>query len=333
MAILNLLAACGLLLGSAQSACAFGYGPLPGQIKNLVTFGDSYTDVAVPGDHGIAWPIFAAEDGNLTLYPFARSGATCSNNLTARPFPSVFESQLPTYFEEVANGTLDLNPHDTIYTLWIGTNDVGVDALLTGDQTPGVTVVDTVTCAVNWVKVLYENGARNFLFQNMLPLQNTVLYAADSYPNHYWTYERNTTEWNVFMTELTQTANNLSALMLQSLTPALPGAHIGYFSSYDLVSDIINHPANYLNGTAPLNVTGCVNACVYQLNGNSSGPAACTVANGSDAYSFLWYDELHPSQQTDGVIGKAIAAAITRTSDQWTTWLTSVNEERGPKRS
>ena len=115
------------------------------------------------------WPVFAAREGDFTLFPFARSGATCSNNLTDRPFPSVFESQLPAYFSEVANGSLKLNPEETVYTLWIGTNDVGANALLTGGQAPGVTIVDTVACAVNWVSTLYESGARNFIFQNVSP--------------------------------------------------------------------------------------------------------------------------------------------------------------------
>ena len=80
----------------------------------------------------------------------------------------MFESQLPAFFAEKANGSLvALKPEDTIYTLWIGTNDVGVGALLTGSQTLGVTVVDTVTCAVNWVQTLYKSGARNFIFQNV----------------------------------------------------------------------------------------------------------------------------------------------------------------------
>ena len=114
------------------------------------------------------WPVFASQDGDFDLFPFAKSGATCSNNLTSRPAPSVFESQLPTYFTEKANGSLAaLKPEDTIYTLWIGTNDVGDGALLTGHGAPGVTVVDTVTCAVNWVQTLYNSGARNFIFQNV----------------------------------------------------------------------------------------------------------------------------------------------------------------------
>ena len=113
------------------------------------------------------WPVFAAEEGNFALYPFAKAGATCSNNITSRPFPSVFESQLPTYFAEVANGTLELDPAETMYTLWIGTNDVGANALLTDNHAPGATLVDVVACAVNWVEVMYKSGARNFIFQNV----------------------------------------------------------------------------------------------------------------------------------------------------------------------
>ena len=105
--------------------------------------------------------------GNFTLYPFAKSGATCSNYLTYRPFPPVFEYQLPLYFTEKYNGSLELDPDSTMYTLWIGTNDVGVNSLIVGEGTPGSTVVNTTACAVNWVKTLYQNGARNFLFQNV----------------------------------------------------------------------------------------------------------------------------------------------------------------------
>ena len=107
-------------------------------------------------------------DGKFKLYPFARAGATCSNNLTYRPFPSLFENQIPLYLTEKKNGTLrSLDADDTMYTLWIGTNDVGSNALLTGNQPAGVTLVDTVSCAINWITTLYKNGARNFLFQNV----------------------------------------------------------------------------------------------------------------------------------------------------------------------
>ncbi|KAI0944616.1 hypothetical protein AcW1_002285 [Taiwanofungus camphoratus] len=319
MVVLDILTTFGLFLGLGQVVGA--QGPYPGQIKNLVTFGDSYSDVYVPGDNATAWPVYAAMYGNFTLYPFARSGATCSNYLTYKPFPSVFESQLPTYFTEKYNGSLELDPNETMYTLWIGTNDVGVGALLTGQQTTGVTLANTIGCAIEWVKVLYTSGARNFVFQNMLPLQRTILYSADSYPNRYWTAQRNTTEWNVFMTEITNTGNSLSANILQALVPNLTGAHIGLFDSYGLIEDVLTYPQNYMNGTAPLNTTGCIRSCVYKVNESTSDTGDCTIAEGSARDSFVWYDELHPSEQTDRVIAREIASAIARNSSDWISWL------------
>ena len=61
----------------------------------------------------------------------------------------------------------------------------------------------------------------------MIPLEFTPLYAADSYPSRYWTAQRNTTEWSVFMNELTTSGNAIAKLMLQALAPKLHGAHIG----------------------------------------------------------------------------------------------------------
>jgi len=168
---------------------------------------------------------------------------------------------------------------------------------------------------------MYASGARNFLFQNMIPLQSTVLYSVDSYLNHYWTLERNTTEWNVSMSEITRSGNKLQELMLEALVPSLKDAHLGLFDSYSLFEDMLANPSSYLNGTAPLNITGCVHSCVYQLNESTADTGVCTIANGTDRDSFLWYDELHPSEQTDRNIAKEIAEVVEGKQNRWTTWL------------
>ncbi|KAF5336309.1 hypothetical protein D9758_014472 [Tetrapyrgos nigripes] len=300
------------------------HSPLkPNQIKSFVTFGDSYTDIVNKGDgsDAQAWPVYLSGYTHTTLFPFAKSGATCSNNLTFRPFPPVFESQLPSYFEFHATDAGEkVGGRDTVYTLWIGTNDLGVSALLTGDD-PGVTVVDVAECMVNWVKVLYEQGgARNFVFQNMIPLQHTILYAADSYPNRFWFTDRNTTAWSVQMTEQVEAGNELTKLMLQNLAPTLDGAHVAYFDSHSLFQDMFDHPENFLNGTAPaFNVTGCINSCVFELNVPDSG--VCTVVNGTDRDSYLWFDELHPSEQADRIVAREIAKVFEGKESQWATWL------------
>jgi ABC-type multidrug transport system permease subunit len=60
-----------------------------------------------------------------------------------------------------------LKPEETLYTIWIGTNDIGAGELLTGQATPGISIVNVSRCAVDVVQTLYKAGARNFLFQNV----------------------------------------------------------------------------------------------------------------------------------------------------------------------
>ena len=61
----------------------------------------------------------------------------------------------------------------------------------------------------------------------MVPLEAAPLYLVNSYPNHYWTAPRNTTEWHQFVKELTNAGNAIARLKLQLLAPTLSGAHIG----------------------------------------------------------------------------------------------------------
>ncbi|KAH7061744.1 carbohydrate esterase family 16 protein [Auriculariales sp. MPI-PUGE-AT-0066] len=288
--------------------------------KNLVTFGDSYTDVASPGDGGVAWPVYAAGYNSMALYPFAQSGAVCSVNLTPRPFPSVTEQQVPAFLAQLDNGTISINQHETIYTLWVGTNDVGKAALVSGNGMPGVSIVDTTTCAVNWVRTMYKAGARNFLFQNMIALEKTPMYSENAYYTRYWALERNATAWSVFIAELTKAGNAISRLMLQDLATDLPGAHVGLFDTHGLFTDIYSNPGTYLNGTDPLNVTGAVKSCVYQVNGTADTAQCTTVEVASARDSYLWYDELHPSEQADRVIAREIVAAL-HGNLTWTKWF------------
>ena len=64
-------------------------------------------------------------------------------------------------------------------------------------------------------------------------------------------------------------------------------ARIGLFDSHALFADIVARPQLYLNGTAPVNVTGAVHSCVVQVN-ETGHPEVCADAVGSDQDSFLW---------------------------------------------
>lgn len=138
-----------------------------GNITTLVTFGDSYS-VQNVGDGRVQWPDWAAGYLNVKLFDYARSGATCSNALTPRAYPAVTEDELPAYWDDVSNGAFgDTEYSQILYSIWIGTNDVGAGCLLTGDSVEGVSIVDTTYCVVQWLRTLYEQGARNFIIQNV----------------------------------------------------------------------------------------------------------------------------------------------------------------------
>lgn len=138
--------------------------PFKQKITKLMTFGDSYTDITQASF--TLWPIYAADYGHLSFLDFARSGATCDQNLTPRTFPAVVQDEIPAFLNATNNGK-NFNAEETLFTLWIGTNDVGVGELITGQAVPGVSLVNTTTCAVGWVQTMYNLGARNFFFQNV----------------------------------------------------------------------------------------------------------------------------------------------------------------------
>ncbi|KAI0056358.1 GDSL lipase/acylhydrolase [Artomyces pyxidatus] len=318
MVRLSFLASLASLLPLALAA----HGPAPGQIKNLATFGDSYTDVVVVSNGGTQWPVYASGYAHVKLFPYARSGAPCSQLLTPRPWPAVVQDEIPLYLTELKNGSIKVPAQETLYTLWIGTNDLGPNTLVSGASVVNNTnIVDVTSCAVGWINTLYEHGARNFLFQNMLPSEHLPIYAPDAYFSRYWSAPRNATEWHMSIGELTAAYNEIAKLKLQALPSSLPGAHIGLFDSHSLFTNILTHPASYLNGTAPLNTTGAVNACVFQENESLSDPGVCTTATGSAKDSFVWYDELHPSEQSDRIVAREIANVIQGKGSQYATWF------------
>jgi phospholipase/lecithinase/hemolysin len=71
------------------------------------------------------------------------------------------------------------------------------------------------------------------------------------------------------------------------------------------------NPSAYLNSTAPLNVTGYINQC------NSNG-TECVLAQSPDSY--LWYDELHPSEQADRIVASEFVKVVQGHSQYVTYW-------------
>jgi len=74
------------------------------------------------------------------------------------------------------------------------------------------------------------------IVKQVIPLQLVPIYTPESYPNKYWTAERNTTEWSLVMEQFACTVTGLATFMLRDLVPTLPGAHVGTLIAWTIVS-------------------------------------------------------------------------------------------------
>ncbi|KAF2145232.1 carbohydrate esterase family 16 protein [Aplosporella prunicola CBS 121167] len=307
--------------------------------KSLVAFGDSYTDegrLSYFGTHngtappagwvepvgnststgGYIWPRYVADYTGANVYNYAVSGATCSNAIISRiwdginaPFPDVAGYEVPAFLADKAlPGFLELPADETVFSLWIGTNDIGSNAFLTDSQPAGLTLSDYLDCVYAQLDRLYAAGARFFVLMNLVPLQLSPLYALEA--NGGVGGYQNTTETSFRMWEQVVLTNDVYEYRTPYeflLKKRYPGAHVALFDMYSLVNDMYAHPSAYFNGTAPLNVTGWINH-----DGATLPP--------QQRDSFLWYDSLHPSEQADRVFARefvGVVAGESRWASYW----------------
>lgn len=96
-------------------------------IKNIVVFGDSYSDVGNKQrlTNGPLWSEDLAVGWNASLYSFAFSGAVCNNDMYPEQdkkeeyIPSITD-QVEMYYKE----NLRLKKEETVFIFWVGVNDV-----------------------------------------------------------------------------------------------------------------------------------------------------------------------------------------------------------------
>lgn len=267
-----------------------------------------YQDVSnTTASGGRTWGQFVEADAGVNLVDYAISGATCSNDIISRyfdslgfTFPAVLGDEIPSFTADVAFKSLFPNrtADNTVYALWIGTNDLGIGAFLDDYQTPGATISDFVGCLWDVFDAIYKTGGRRFVLFNQAPLEQTPLYATPedggAGDNQYWvdkTKANNVTESSQKIREYSTSVNTMIEygvpfhLVVKS---RWPGATFTIFNVHQLLQDIIKSPGDYLD--APADATGFYHHCKPTDNSD------CTDSENS-ASSFLWFDELHPSEK------------------------------------
>jgi phospholipase/lecithinase/hemolysin len=317
-----------LVLAALVSAAAAAKGCGLRKFENLVTFGDSYTDegrlsyyfggngAPPPGQllpesaststGGYIWPRIIARNTGAKSFNYAVSGATCSDEIVVRylegigqNFPSVTEYQVPAFETDLGYDELygDVRADNTVYALWIGTNDLGGDrAFLTGNQVEGATLEDFHECTLRVFDRVHAAGGRHFVVMNVAPLELSPLYQVPeeggTLDSQFWSDKTayDFAETNARMREYSRTVNALWAEGIPAELRAgkrWPGTSFSVFDVHSLVGDIIAEPEAFLD--APANATGYYRHCGVDGGG--------CVDSEERLSSFLWYDELHPSER------------------------------------
>ncbi|KAF7846386.1 hypothetical protein BT93_L4474 [Corymbia citriodora subsp. variegata] len=273
-------------------------------------------------DGGRPWPEYVKQYYGLSLFDYAWQGAVCSIDIIPRivgginnPSWGIKEGEIPAYlndtqYTEPDGIRFEPDPAEkTVYAFWIGVNDVGVGAFLTDSQAGNNTLVNYTDCVYDQMQRVYDNGGRYFVLFNLPPLQLAPLYALPDQggvgPCRFWPDKPdNLTAISYRMLEQVATVDSIFdyrtpyAVQIQK---RYPGSHFAVFNVNGLMTDIYNNPTQYLNGSAPLNVTGYVHHC------DTSGEDCTTL---SDPDSFMWYDELHPSEQAARVVAAAFVDVL-----------------------
>ncbi|CAH0044984.1 unnamed protein product [Clonostachys solani] len=311
-------------------------------LEHVVFFGDSFTDQSrahsigngtYPGKYyktiyppddpaaegRVSWPRYFGFYSDLPYENYAVGGAVCNNDLTPGfNVPAVSGGQLAWFVEDhvLSNGTghippkLDIPGANTLAIIWVGTNDLGLHSLLAPNATEGrtywpnippltpavppiaagndnaTTMLDLADCQLGSLQKLYDYGVRNFLLLSTIPLHLTKLYSAVDDP-------------------MFQYANALNALLqvgVRSFSQKRD-ARIEYFDTYRFFEEIYLNPDQYFNGTAPANVTGHCHQCPNATDWRYCGVGDCTL---EERDSYMWWDELHPSEQTGRLLAREI---------------------------
>lgn len=210
-------------------------------------------------DGGRIWGQYVLQYSSAAnLYNYAVSGAVCSNDITPRyfsaidaPFPAVSQYEIPAYLADSAYVTpegdkfIKGSAEDTVYAMWIGTNDLGYAAFIEDAQVEGTNLTSYVDCVYESLGRVYDNGGRYFVLFNNAPLYFAPEYAGppnDVGANQYWADKpENHTLIEQRMLEEVVTTNEIFDYRTPvevALQGRWPGARFAVFD----VNSLVRHP-------------------------------------------------------------------------------------------
>ncbi|KIY73848.1 carbohydrate esterase family 16 protein [Cylindrobasidium torrendii FP15055 ss-10] len=132
---------------------------------------------ATGGENWVDYETTTYNTSEVLTYNFAYGGATIDADLVTPYTPEVFSltDQVDSFFlENLEAGVIPtFDNATTLFSVWIGINDIGNSFYLSGDRDEFSDVLLDAYFALVDKLVSYAVGARNFLFANVPPVQRS----------------------------------------------------------------------------------------------------------------------------------------------------------------
>lgn len=308
-------------------ACLFAnvsLAKLPAKINHIYFFGDSLTDMGnAPGDYpddfegqaapvtnwiekngkylpSETWAEFFAVHYGLHAVPsnqggtdWAYSGATTTD---------VINKQIDTFINEQTHKP---NPATTLYTIWIGANDLL--SIKSPDQASRI-ITQGVLNTFNIIAKLYSYGARQFLVVDIPDVSLAPLYAN---PKHFFVHFDITVRDGVHEA-VTKWNQGLYGMIYKAAhAPMFPGIQIYYYDVNPIFNDLVNNPAKYgfrtqFNVPDPEDTCGaktCKNNQLEWAIGHFSDFYGVALNNAND---LIFHNSIHPTTHTHKIFANAL---------------------------
>ncbi|KAK5163137.1 uncharacterized protein LTR77_010921 [Saxophila tyrrhenica] len=316
----NTTALLALLAGSALAAPKSTCWPGWEGISHMVVFGDSYTTTgfndtlaqpskanplgnpAYPGytaTNGPNWVDFLTTTYNATFLKtvnLAYGGATVDSALVRPYLPTVLSLKDQIYQEYIPNysthpKSFNWKKKNTLFASFFGINDIG-NAY--SNANASTVLAQDIAEYASLMDVLYQSGARNFLFLNVPPVNRSPLTVAQGHAS-----QRLEAEYiSAYNANITAMAANLSSTYADATTFV--------FNTHRIFRQVLNDPCSHLETCAYKNTT---DYCVDYENGTDSWytfDADCGVA----VDEYFWLNSLHPTFRMMNATAKAIVEEL-----------------------
>jgi phospholipase/lecithinase/hemolysin len=279
---------------------------IPSEIQNTrehpfrerIILAYSSTDRGYTSSNGPNWIDYLTTTYNKSFIEtvnLAYGGATVDSTLVAPYLPTVLSVK-----EQVQNEYLPIyashfspvpwTSEDTLFTIFIGINDIG-----NSYASQNSTLLPTIfTQLSNLIDQLYTSGARNFLFLNVPPVDQSPL-----------THSAGPSAQSLEATAIADWNTRLSSLSA-SLSKTHKDATSFIFNTHKVFSRVIEHPCAYPQTCAYKNTTMF---CTEYQNGTPE-PDTFDVKCGVPVDEYLWLNSLHPTYRMHEVIAEQIVKLI-----------------------